>query len=184
MISHPTKGQLNTLGLGGRIEWLSCSLICGEVTHIYWSGLGWRGRQKSQNQQWRPTERERPTKHRSHFCQSTHYLSIQTSAEDNRPWYRKLITPIVSFGVEIVASISILLLLAIQVKHCKFAVHLHINIWKIESNPSPLQPLFFERQLLQPSRWVILQRRGLHVSHVNSTAGWYAEYYIPYLSCK
>ena len=31
---------------------------------------------------------------------------------------------------------SILLLLAIQVKHhCKFAVHLHINIWKIESNP-------------------------------------------------
>jgi len=70
---------------------------------------------------------------------------------------------------------SILLLLAIQVKHCKFAVHLHINIWKIESNPSPLQPLFFERQLLHPSRWVILQRRGLHVSHVNSTAGWYAE---------
>ena len=78
----------------------------------------------------------------------------------------------------------LLLLLAIQVKHCKFAEHLHTNIWKIESNPSPLQPLFFERQLLHPSRWVILQRRGLHVSHVNSTAGWYAEYYIPYLSCK
>jgi len=34
-----------------------------------------------------------------------HYLSIQTSAEDNRPWYRKLISPIVSFGVEIVAFI-------------------------------------------------------------------------------
>lgn len=51
------------------------------------------------------TDRARPTKHRSHFCQSTHYLSIQTSAEDNRPWYRKLISPIVSFGVEIVAFI-------------------------------------------------------------------------------
>ena len=52
------------------------------------------------------TDRARPTKHRSHFvCQSTHYLSIQPSAEDNRPWYRKLISPIVSFGVEIVAFI-------------------------------------------------------------------------------
>jgi len=69
-------------------------------------GIGWwRGRQKSQTKSTMTTDRARPTKHRSHFCQSTHYLSIQPSAEDNRPWYRKLISPIVSFGVEIVAFI-------------------------------------------------------------------------------
>ena len=69
-------------------------------------GIGMAGEAKiSISKSTMTTDRARPTKHRSHFCQSTHYLSIQTSAEDNRPWYRKLISPIVSFGVEIVASI-------------------------------------------------------------------------------
>ena len=123
-------------------------------------------------------------RHRSHFCQ--YPLSLNPNVRRRQStMVSKAYNPYrLVWRWNSCIYTSILLLLAIQVKHCKFAVHLHINIWKIESNPSPLQPLFFERQLLQPSRWVILQRRGLHVSHVNSTAGWYAEYYIPYLSCK